>query len=53
MDVELTVQCLHCKATKVLKASEGPHKDIPLCDNDGFPMMPKQAKTTKKKVKPK
>lgn len=42
-DVALTVRCVSCKRTKVLLASEGPHKDIPLCEVDGMPMLPKKA----------
>jgi len=47
-DVEMTVQCVACKAKKVLKASEGPHKDIPLCPKDGMPMLPVRALVRKK-----
>lgn len=43
-DVELTVKCIACKATKVLKASDGPHDRIPLCDKDGMPMVATKAK---------
>lgn len=42
-DVALTVQCISCKRTRVLLASEGPHNDIPLCEHDGMPMLPKKA----------
>lgn len=47
-DVELTVECISCKATKTLRASDGPHKDIPICEKDGFPMIAKKAQTTRK-----
>lgn len=48
VDVELTVECICCKATKTLRASDGPHNDIPICEKDGFPMIAKKAQTTRK-----
>ena len=47
-DVVLTVQCPLCKATRDLRASDGPHNDVPLCENDGMPMMPRRARSAVK-----
>lgn len=43
-DIILTVRCVACKKTRELKASEGPHNDIPLC-SCGMPMTAVKAKS--------
>lgn len=43
-EIELTVRCIKCRATKVLSSKDGPYTQILLCPNDGMPMVAAKAR---------
>ena len=48
LDMSLTLKCIGCKSTTELWASDGPHKNWPMCSRCGMPMLPGKAETKRK-----
>ena len=48
LDMSLTLKCIGCKSTKELWASDGPHKNWPMCSRCGMLMLPGKAETKRK-----